>query len=123
MDASKEMQQNNHPFDSIPHAIEDFKEGKILIVVDDEDRENEGDFIMAAEKITAEKINFMAKYGRGMICTPITGKRCEELELELMVRDNTALHGTPFTVTIDAKAQEFGRYAPFFQNASIWKDL
>jgi 3,4-dihydroxy 2-butanone 4-phosphate synthase/GTP cyclohydrolase II len=103
MDSTEEIPQNNHPFDSIPHAIQDFKEGKILIVVDDEDRENEGDFIMAAEKITPERINFMAKYGRGMICTPITGKRCEELDLQLMVRDNTALHGTPFTVTIDAK--------------------
>ena len=74
MDSTEEIPQNNHPFDSIPHAIQDFKEGKILIVVDDEDRENEGDFIMAAEMITPEKINFMAKYGRGMICTPIYGE-------------------------------------------------
>jgi len=103
MTEPKNKTQNNHLFDTIPEAIEDFREGKILIVVDDEDRENEGDFIMAAEKITPENINFMAKYGRGMICTPITGKRAEELELPLMVRDNTALHGTPFTVTIDAK--------------------
>jgi len=100
---SLQEEKKNDLFDTIPQAIQDFRDGKILIVVDDEDRENEGDFIMAAEKITSEKINFMAKYGRGMICTPIAGKRAEELDLQLMVKDNTALHGTPFTVTIDAK--------------------
>ncbi len=99
----KQKSRENNLFDTIPQAIEDFRQGKILIVVDDEDRENEGDFIMAAEKITPEQINFMAKYGRGMICIPITGKRAEELDLPLMVKDNTALHNTPFTVTIDAK--------------------
>ncbi|KPL08050.1 3,4-dihydroxy-2-butanone 4-phosphate synthase [bacterium SM23_57] len=103
MSTTEDTAQNNHLFDTIPQAIQDFCNGKILIVVDDEDRENEGDFIMAAEKITPENINFMAKYGRGMICTPITGRRAEELDLPLMVKDNTALHGTPFTVTIDAK--------------------
>ena len=103
MSTTKDTTQNNHFFDNIPQAIQDFHDGKILIVVDDEDRENEGDFIMAAEKITPDNINFMAKYGRGMICTPITGRRAEELDLPLMVKDNTALHGTPFTVTIDAK--------------------
>jgi 3,4-dihydroxy 2-butanone 4-phosphate synthase/GTP cyclohydrolase II len=103
MAKSTNQNKKNHLFDTIPEAIEDFRLGKILIVVDDEDRENEGDFIMAAEKITPEKINFMAKYGRGMICAPITGKRAEELNLPLMVTNNTALHGTPFTVTIDAK--------------------
>ena len=87
----------------IQDIIEAFRNGEMVIVVDDEDRENEGDFIMAAEKITPEAINFMAKYGRGMICLPLTGERCDELGLELMVGTrNTALHGTPFTITIDA---------------------
>ncbi len=89
-------------FCSIEEAIQEIREGKILIVVDDEDRENEGDFIMAAEKITPDAINFMAKYGRGMICQPMTKKRAEELNLSMMVGQNTALLGTPFTVTIDA---------------------
>ncbi len=87
---------------TIEEAIEDFRQGKIVIVVDDEDRENEGDFITAAEKITPEAINFMSKYGRGMICLPITSQRADELHLDLMVGKNTALHGTSFTVTIDA---------------------
>lgn len=87
---------------SVEEAIEDIREGKIVIVVDDEDRENEGDFIMAAELVTPEAINFMSKHGRGMICLAITSQRAEELDLELMVGKNTALHGTSFTVTIDA---------------------
>ncbi|NQT35046.1 bifunctional 3,4-dihydroxy-2-butanone-4-phosphate synthase/GTP cyclohydrolase II [bacterium] len=86
----------------IEDGIEDFRKGKMVIVADDEDRENEGDFIMAAEKITPEAINFMAKHGRGMICMPLTGERCKELDLDLMVGNNTALHNTAFTVTIDA---------------------
>ena len=86
---------------TIKEAIEDIKQGKIIIVVDDEDRENEGDFICAAEKITPELVNFMAKYGRGLICTPIEEKRAKELDLELMVKSNTALHNTAFTVSID----------------------
>lgn len=89
-------------FSDIPSAIEDIKNGKMLIVTDDEDRENEGDFIMAAEKVTPDAINFMAKYGRGMICLPLNSKRCNELELDMMVGNNTSLHATPFTVTIDA---------------------
>ncbi len=89
-------------FAGIKEAIEDLKKGKMLIVVDDEGRENEGDFIMSADKVTPEAINFMTKYGRGMICLPLTYKRAEELGLNLMVNDNTALHGTSFTVTIDA---------------------
>ena len=88
----------------IDAALKDLKDGKILIVTDDEDRENEGDFIMAAEKVTQETINFMAKYGRGIICLAISEKRANELELEHMVMQNTALHGTAFTVTIDARA-------------------
>jgi 3,4-dihydroxy 2-butanone 4-phosphate synthase/GTP cyclohydrolase II len=90
---------------TIEEAIEDIKNGKILIVVDDEDRENEGDFICAAEKITPELVNFMAKYGRGLICTPILEQRAKELDLDLMVKSNTAMHNTAFTVSIDLIGQ------------------
>ena len=86
---------------TIEEAIKDFKEGKFVIVVDDEDRENEGDLIIAAEKITAEKVNFMLKYARGVLCAPITLSRSEELDLPHQVADNTSMLGTPFTVTID----------------------
>ena len=86
---------------TIEEAIEDFREGKFVIVVDDEDRENEGDFIMAAEKITPEAVNFMLKNGRGVLCAPITEDRCHELQLDMQVHDNTSLLGTPFTVTVD----------------------
>ncbi len=86
---------------TIEEAIEDFKKGKIVIVVDDEDRENEGDFIVSAELITPEIVNFMAKYGRGLICTPLTEERCNELELEMMVGKNTSSHRTAFTVSVD----------------------
>jgi len=87
--------------DSIESAIEDIKRGKLVIVVDDEDRENEGDFITAAENITPELVNFMSKHGRGLICAPLIEERCDELELELMVNNNTALHETAFTVSVD----------------------
>lgn len=87
--------------DTIESAIEDIKKGKLVIVVDDEDRENEGDFITAARNVTPEIINFMSTFGRGLICAPLVEERCEELGLELMVRDNTALHQTPFTVSVD----------------------
>lgn len=86
---------------TIEEAIEDFRAGKFVIVVDDEDRENEGDFIMAAEKITPEHVNFMLKNGRGVLCAPITEQRCHELNLDMQVHDNTSLLGTPFTVTVD----------------------
>ena len=86
---------------TIDEALDDFREGKFVIVVDDEDRENEGDFIIAAEKITPEAVNFMLKNGRGVLCAPITLSRCKELELEPQVNTNTSLLGTPFTVTID----------------------
>lgn len=86
---------------TIEEAIEDFREGKFLIVVDDEDRENEGDFIIAAEKITPEKVNFMLTNGRGVLCAPITEERCQELELDMQVANNTSLLGTPFTITVD----------------------
>lgn len=88
-------------FDTIEAAIEDIRQGKIIIVVDDDDRENEGDYICAAEMVTPEIINFMATHGRGLICAPITEERCDELGLELMVGRNTALHATPFTVSVD----------------------
>ncbi len=88
-------------FNTIEEAIEDIKNGKLLIVVDDEQRENEGDFVAAAQMVTPEMINFMAINGRGLICTPLTEKRCSELELELMVGKNTSLHATPFTVSVD----------------------
>jgi len=86
---------------TIEEALDDFREGKFVIVVDDEDRENEGDLIIAAEKITAEKVNFMLKYARGVLCAPITMSRSEELDLPHQVADNTSMLGTPFTVTID----------------------
>ncbi|MCC6287578.1 MAG: bifunctional 3,4-dihydroxy-2-butanone-4-phosphate synthase/GTP cyclohydrolase II [Chitinophagaceae bacterium] len=88
-------------FDTIESAIEDIKKGKLVIVVDDEDRENEGDFITAAQNATPEIINFMSKYGRGLICAPLTEERCAELNLDLMVNNNTSLHETPFTIPVD----------------------
>src|SRR5204862_6573699 len=88
-------------FDSIDDAISDIREGKLVIVVDDEDRENEGDFITAAANITPDVINFMTKHGRGLICAPLPEKRCDALGLELMVNNNTALHETAFTVSVD----------------------
>ena len=87
--------------DTIEAAIEDIKKGKLVIVVDDEDRENEGDFVTSARSVTPEVINFMSKNGRGLICAPLSEKRCDELQLDLMVNNNTALHGTPFTVSVD----------------------
>jgi 3,4-dihydroxy 2-butanone 4-phosphate synthase/GTP cyclohydrolase II len=89
--------------DTIESALEDIKNGKLVIVVDDEDRENEGDFITAARNVTPEIINFMSKHGRGLICAPITEQRCDELRLNLMVENNTVLHQTPFTVSVDLK--------------------
>jgi 3,4-dihydroxy 2-butanone 4-phosphate synthase/GTP cyclohydrolase II len=92
-------------FNSIEEGIEDIKQGKMLVVVDDEDRENEGDLLMAAEKVTPEAINFMATHGRGLICTPLTAARCDELELAAMVTNNTDSHETGFTISIDAKGK------------------
>lgn len=91
----------NFKLNTIEEALDDFREGKIVIVVDDEDRENEGDFIIAAEKITPDTVNFMLKNGRGVLCAPITLSRCKELQLEPQVSSNTSLLGTPFTVTVD----------------------
>lgn len=86
---------------SIEEAIEQIRQGGFVIVVDDEDRENEGDFIIAAEKITEEKVNFMLREGRGVLCAPLTGERCRELDLNMQVEENTSMLGTPFTITVD----------------------
>jgi len=86
---------------TVKEAIDDIRKGKMVIVVDDEDRENEGDFIAAAEAVTPEMINFMAKHGRGLICAPLTEDRCDELGLNMMVDNNTVLHHTQFTVSVD----------------------
>ncbi len=88
-------------FNSIDEAIDEIRRGKIIIVVDDDDRENEGDFVTAAENITTQTVNFMATHGRGLICAPLTEERCQELELDLMVGKNTSLHDTAFTVSVD----------------------
>ena len=106
------MRNNNYnidmktKLDTIEEAIEDIRDGKILIVVDDEERENEGDFICSAELITPEIVNFMAKHGRGLICAALPEDRCEELELDLMVGINTSLHETQFTVSVDLLGPE-----------------
>lgn len=92
---------DNIKLDSIEDAIDEFRKGNFVVVVDDEDRENEGDLIMAAEKITPEKVNFMETYARGLICTPLTVERCNELDLPMMVTNNTSTHATPFTVSVD----------------------
>ncbi len=86
---------------TIEEALEDIKNGKFVIVVDDEDRENEGDFICAAEKMTPEMMNFMITHGRGVVCAPLTEERCDELDLEMQVNKNTAIHSTPFTISVD----------------------
>ena len=91
------------PFVPIEDAIEDVRQGKIILVVDDEDRENEGDLLMAADKATPEAVNFMAKHGRGLICVPMLGEWLDELEIGMMVSNNTAPMGTAFTVTVDAR--------------------
>src|SRR5881409_3030366 len=90
-------------FAHVVAAIEAIAAGKMVILVDDEDRENEGDLVLAADKVTPEAINFMAKYGRGLVCMPMTGERLDELKISMMVSDNTAPMGTAFTVTVDAR--------------------
>ena len=95
----------NPPFAPIEEAIEQFRQGKMVIIVDDEDRENEGDFAIAAEKVTPAAINFMAKHGRGLICLALTEERCRALDLPLMVEDNTSSFGTAFTISIEAKGK------------------
>ena len=93
--------ENSIKLNTIEEAIEDIRNGKIIIVVDDENRENEGDFIAAAEMVTPEMINFMATHGRGLICAPLTEDRCNALDLNMMVENNTVLHHTQFTVSVD----------------------
>ncbi len=95
------MNTEENFLDTIEEALVDLKAGKVIIVVDDADRENEGDFVIAADSITPEIVNFMATHGRGLICAPLTAERCEELDLELMVKKNTTSHKTPFTVSVD----------------------
>ncbi|MEK9601708.1 MAG: 3,4-dihydroxy-2-butanone-4-phosphate synthase, partial [Bacteroidota bacterium] len=92
---------NSFQLNTIEEAIEEIKNGKMVIVVDDEDRENEGDFLTAARNVTTEMVNFMATEGRGLICVPLTEERCDELNLDLMVGKNTAQFETPFTVSVD----------------------
>ena len=95
-----------YKFNTIEEALEDIKNGKMVVVVDDEDRENEGDIIIAAEKATQENINFMAKHARGLICMPIVKERLDKLNIKSMVVNNTDVHGTAFTVSIDAVKTE-----------------
>lgn len=111
-----------YKFNTIEEAIEDIKEGRMIVVIDDEDRENEGDLLMAAEKVTPEAINFMSKYGRGLICTPIVGERLNELNIHQMVDKNTDNHQTAFTVSIDA-AQTTTGISAYERAATIQKML
>ena len=97
------MTENRPPFATVEEAVEEIRQGHMIVLVDDEDRENEGDLTLAAEKITPEAINFMAKYGRGLICLTLTEQRCDELHLPLMSAVNTSVHGTAFTEAIDAR--------------------
>jgi 3,4-dihydroxy 2-butanone 4-phosphate synthase / GTP cyclohydrolase II len=97
------MTETKSPFATVEEAVEEIRQGRLIVLVDDEDRENEGDLTMAAEKITPEAINFMAKHGRGLICMPLTEDRCDELHLPLMSPVNTSVHGTAFTEAIDAR--------------------
>jgi 3,4-dihydroxy 2-butanone 4-phosphate synthase/GTP cyclohydrolase II len=106
-------------FASVEEGIEDIRQGRILIVVDDEDRENEGDFVMAANRATPEAVNFMATHGRGIICAPLTGERLDELRIPMMVSDNTALMGTAFTDSVDAKRGVTSGTSAFDRAATI----
>ena len=99
--SGNQLQETDHKLDTIESAIEAVRNGKIIIVVDDEDRENEGDFITAARNATPEIINFMATHGRGLICAPLEEDRCVELQLDLMVNSNSSHYETPFTVSVD----------------------
>ena len=114
---------NDIILNTIEEAIEDIRLGKLLIVVDDEDRENEGDFICSAELITPEIVNFMAKHGRGLICAALPEERCEELDLNLMVGNNTSIHETQFTVTVDLLNEETSTGVSAFDRALTIKAL
>ncbi len=124
-ETSKEEEKNNQEIvlDSIPSAIEDIKKGKPVIVVDDEDRENEGDFIVAAELITPEMVNFMAAEARGLICVALTEERCEALDLQLMVGKNTAFHDTQFTVSVDYLGKDTSTGISAYDRAATIKAL
>lgn len=113
--------QMNFKFNTIEEAIEDIKQGKMIVAVDDDDRENEGDLIIAADKVTPEAINFMATYGRGLICMPVYGKRLDDLGISPMVTNNTDAHGTAFTVSIDAYDTDTGISA--FERAHTVKTI
>lgn len=115
------MSHNQQFLSSIPDALEDFAQGKMLIVVDDHDRENEGDFVMAADKITPEAVNFMAKYGRGLICTPISKDWAKRLDLPLLSQSNTSAYNTPFTISIDAKVNTTTGISAFDRYETIKK--
>lgn len=108
-------------FNTIEEAVEDIKQGRMILVVDDEDRENEGDILMAAEKVTPESVNFMATFGKGMICAPLTEERARQLELDLMVERNTETMNTAFTVTVDHKSSTTGISA--YERANTIKEL
>ena len=110
-------------FNSIDEILEDLRQGKIVVILDDEDRENEGDFIIAAEKVTPEKINFMMTNGRGVLCSPITEDRCKELDLDMQVHDNTSLLGTPFTITVDLLGHGCTTGVSMFDRASTIRAL
>src|SRR3981189_3911628 len=97
------MNENYSYFATVEEAVEEIRQGRMVVLVDDEDRENEGDLAMAAAKITPDAIHFMAKYGRGLICMPLTEERCDELHLPLMSPINTSVHGTAFTEAVDAR--------------------
>src|SRR4030088_1403038 len=97
------QEKETFQFDAIDDVVSDIAKGRIVIVTDDADRENEGDLVMAADRVTPEAVNFMAKHGRGLICVPLLGERLDELKISMMVSDNTAPMGTAFTVTVDAR--------------------
>ncbi len=107
------MIESTPTFATVEEAVEEIRQGRMIVLVDDEDRENEGDLTMAAEKITPEAINFMAKYARGLICMPLTEDRCDELHLPLMSPINTSVHGTAFTEAIDGRAGRHHRHQRF----------
>ena len=112
------------PFATVQEAAELYRRGEFVIIVDDEDRENEGDLCIAAERVTPETINFMAKFGRGLICLALTEERCKELDLPLMVENNTTNFGTAFTVSIEARGRvTTGISAPIARRPCAWRSI
>ena len=108
---------------TVEEGLEDIRQGKVLIVVDDEDRENEGDFIVSGEKITPEIVNFMITHGRGLLCVPLPRSRCEELDLAPMAQENTSLLGTPFTMSVDLRGHGCTTGVSAFDRSSTIKAL